>query len=638
MAASMDNRRQPENPEQEQRTQQVRPRPRLGQKPQKQFLAPEVPPVQFQLPERRLRRIRQQSHLNAHEGSERVASLRTPDRLPSGTGRAAMPNQGMRRRMSVVTRLQSPVLKTPTSPKAVILRQLTPQRMRQQLPTPTPDHLRQVGHRAKRSPGQYNPDLNPYRTQESGYKKEENLSVSNPRSNPWAVHPKSAPAQMPHSPKTTQSKGGTQGNRRGSQNPKSVDTSRRRNDRTSVEAQPSVRSKSPSKLDNRQREQSQSRTTAAVSSGFSPQSSKKNQTSRRPQKRPVSPLVYILRLLILGIGIGALVGTIISALYPATHASVKNKDTAKTQIQESPTQRNPSSALPPGQEILPLKAKIQALVAQNPQLQPGVFIVDLDTGAYLDWNGNSSLAAASTIKVPILVAFFQDVDAGKIRLDEPLTMQPEMMVGGSGDLQYKQPGTQYTALEVATKMIVISDNTATNMLIARLGGAEVLNQRFQSWGLSTTVLRNPLPDIEGTNTTSPSELAKVISIVNRGELVLWQSRDRLLNIMQQTQLNTLLPKGLGTGATIAHKTGTIGSLLADVGLVDTPSGKRYIIAVMVKRSRNDPTADELIRQISRETYAYFNPPRATPSTTSMPIGSTATLSQAIASEKEKLVN
>ncbi|MBD0345168.1 MAG: serine hydrolase, partial [Coleofasciculus sp. Co-bin14] len=438
---------------------------------------------------------------------------------------------------------------------------------------------------------------------------------------------------MPDSPKTPQSKGGTQGNRRGRQNSKSIDTSRRRNERTSVEPQPSVRSKSPSKLDNRQREASRSRTTAAVSSGFSPQSSKKNQTSRRSQKRPVSPLVYILRLLILGIGIGAIVGTIISALDPATHASVKNKDTAKTQIQESPSQINRSTALPPGQEILPLKAKIQALVAQNPQLQPGVFIIDLDTGAYLDLNGKSSLAAASTIKVPILVAFFQDVDAGRIRLDEPLTMQPEMMVGGSGDLQYKQPGSQYTALEVATKMIVISDNTATNMLIARLGGAEVLNQRFQSWGLTTTVLRNPLPDIEGTNTTSPSELAKVISIVNRGELVLWQSRDRLLDIMQQTQLNTLLPKGLGTGATIAHKTGTIGSLLADVGLVDTPTGKRYMIAVMVKRSRNDPTADELIRQISRETYSYFNPPRATPSTTSMPIGSTATLSQAIASKK-----
>jgi beta-lactamase class A len=360
--------------------------------------------------------------------------------------------------------------------------------------------------------------------------------------------------------------------------------------------------------------------------------SQKNPASRHPQQRSLSPFVYIVRLLILGIGIGAIAGTLLSALNPAPQASVKAKDTAKTQTQESPSTANSPSPLPVAQEISPLKAKIQSLVAQNPQLQPGVFIADLDTGAYLNVDGNASLAAASTIKLPILVAFFQEIDAGKIRLDEILTLKPEMIAAGSGDLQYKQPGTQYTALEVATKMITISDNTATNMLIARLGGAEALNQRFRSWGLTTTVIRNLLPDIEGTNTTTPKELASLLSTMNRGELVSVRSRDRILDIMQQTQLNTLLPKGLGAGATIAHKTGTIGSLLADVGLVDTPTGKRYIVAVMVKRRHNDPTAEELIRQISRTTYDYFNQPRATPSTTSMPSGSTATLTRALTVE------
>lgn len=359
-------------------------------------------------------------------------------------------------------------------------------------------------------------------------------------------------------------------------------------------------------------------------------SSRKSRTSRRPQKRPAGPLVHIVRLLIVGIGIGAIVGTLLSALNPADRASMKAADAPKTQIQEKSGGAIGTAPLL-GREILPLKAQIQTLVAQNPTLQPGIFIADLDTGDYLDWNSDAIAAAASTIKLPILVAFFQDVDAGKIHLDEPLTLQSEMMAQGSGDLQYKQVGSQYTALEVATKMIAISDNTATNMLIARLGGAEGLNQRFRTWGLTKTAIRNPLPDVEGTNTSSPRDLSNLMSIVDRGQLVSLRSRDRLLDIMQKTETNTLLPKGLGAGATIAHKTGNIGSLLADVGLVDMPSGKRYLISVMVKRSHNDTSAEELIRQVSRTVYEYFNQPQTAPGRTSMPLEGTATIGRAIAS-------
>jgi beta-lactamase class A len=274
--------------------------------------------------------------------------------------------------------------------------------------------------------------------------------------------------------------------------------------------------------------------------------------------------------------------------------------------------------LPTAGEIISLKAQVQAMAAKNPQLQPGVFILDIDTGAYLDLQATSTFSAASTIKVPILVAFFQDVDAGKIRLDEQLTMLPELIASGSGDMQNKKPGTQFTALETATKMITISDNTATNMLVKRLGGAEVLNQRFGSWRLMATAIRNPLPDLSGTNTTSPKDLASAIAMVDRGELVSTRSRDLILDIMQRTVRNSLLPRGLGNGATIAHKTGDIGSLIADVGLIDLPSGKRYIAAVMVKRPYNDPSAEDLIRQISRAAYEYFSPPPTSPNSTSSP--------------------
>jgi len=354
---------------------------------------------------------------------------------------------------------------------------------------------------------------------------------------------------------------------------------------------------------------------------------KRNPRGRRKLKRPVSSLVYIVRMVIVGIGIGAIAGTVLSTLNPSEQTPVQANNTNQTEAQETPNQASSSLPMNLRQEIPTLKAQMETLFAQNPNLQPGVLIIDLDTGAYLDWQSSDIFSAASTIKVPILVAFFQDVDAGRIRLDEPLILQENLIAGGSGDLQYQKPGSQYTALEVVTKMITISDNSATNMIIARLGGPNVLNQRFTSWGLKTTVIRNPLPDLEGTNTTSPRDLAYLMSVVNQGKLTSRRSRDRLLDIMQKTETNTMLPQGLGPGATIAHKTGNIGSVLADFGLVDMPTGKRYIVVAMVKRPHNDDSAQDLIRQISTVTYEYFNQPRATPSTTSMPSENTAILTR-----------
>lgn len=342
------------------------------------------------------------------------------------------------------------------------------------------------------------------------------------------------------------------------------------------------------------------------------------------RKRPVSPLMYCTRLLIMGLGVSALAGTVLSAWDPAGRDLGEVPQTSTPPVVQSGQvtfNRNLSqtslfptaSALDLKTEIYGLNKEVQTLAANYPEMTPGVSIVDLDTGGYVDVNGSSTFAAASTIKVPILIAFFQDVDAGKINLDETLIMRTEHIASGSGVLQYQQPGTKYTALEIATLTIVISDNTATNMLIERLGGAAVLNQRWRNWGLTKTAIRNRLPDVEGTNTTSPKELAQLMGLVDKGDLISRRSRDRLLDIMQQTENSSLLKQGLGEGSTIAHKTGTIGSLLADVGLIDMPNGKRYIAVVMVKRPFNDYGAQQLINQISRATYRALESPLTLPS-------------------------
>jgi beta-lactamase class A len=326
-------------------------------------------------------------------------------------------------------------------------------------------------------------------------------------------------------------------------------------------------------------------------------------------------------MLILSVGVGVLAGTLLSAWNPATNPflnNLANQSVKQASSTGKPAQATPANApLSLAQELTSMKTAVQTVVQQHPGFTPGVFLIDLDTNNFMDLSGSTSFPAASTIKVPVLIAFFQDVDAGKIRLDEKLTMRKELVATEAGDMQYLPVGSQFTALETATKMITISDNTATNMLIDRLGGIQAVNQRFKSWGLAATQITNLLPDLKGTNTTSPKELADLMVRVSQGELVSLRSRDRLLDIMSRTVNNSQLPQGLGEGATIAHKTGDISVVIGDVGLIDMPSGKRYATAVMIRRQPNDDQAYDVVQKISRAMYQNLINP-ANPKQTAVP--------------------
>jgi len=335
----------------------------------------------------------------------------------------------------------------------------------------------------------------------------------------------------------------------------------------------------------------------------------KKRVVRRTRRR-VSPIVYGTRLLILGIGIGVISGTVLSILNSlgratADASSIENLETQETRINSPISTRILPLSLQLNREIKDLKNQLESVAATSPDVSPALMFLDLNTGGYVGLREQSIVPAASTIKVPILVAFFQAVDAGEIRLDEMLVMTENHQVGEAGIMQYQPPGTEYTALETATKMMTISDNTATNMIIDRLGGFQVLNQRFRSWGLTDTMARNPLPDIEGTNKTTPRDMVNLFSQIHQGGLLSMTSRDRLLRIMTETENNHLLPSGVGNGAVVAHKTGTLNIMLADVGIVDMPNGKRYILAILAERTNGNQAAESMIQKMSRQVYEYM---------------------------------
>lgn len=336
-------------------------------------------------------------------------------------------------------------------------------------------------------------------------------------------------------------------------------------------------------------------------------------TSNRAAKPP-SNLKLAVYALTITIGLSTIFGSLISmaSSFQATEPQNKPK-TAKVAVNNQNKAKLDSllAIASLGKEIDRLKSNLEKLAAKYPDLEPEMFVVDLDTRGFVNIKSKVAISSASTIKLPILVAFFQDVDRGIIKLEERLVMTKDVIAQGSGNMQHESPGTRFTALDTASRMMTISDNTATNMLIKRMGGMKKLNERFITMGLTTTKLRNPLPDLTGTNTTSSADLGNLLVKIDGGKLISLRSRDRLLYIMRNIVRDTLLPQGLESGAIIAHKTGDIKSVLGDVGIIDMPSGKRYIASFLVKRPDNSPQAKEFIQQASRTTYQFFKNPQTT---------------------------
>lgn len=238
------------------------------------------------------------------------------------------------------------------------------------------------------------------------------------------------------------------------------------------------------------------------------------------------------------------------------------------------------------------------LACRKPGLRAGVFMVDPVSGDFVDIHAHQSFAAASLIKIPVLVQLLSALDKKMVSPNTLVTIRPDLVAGGSGILQWRAIGSKVTVKEACELMIVISDNTATNLLIDLLGGKEAFNKQVAMWGLNQTRINNLLPDFTGTNTTSPFDLSYLMAKVSQGCLISASSREFMHKIMERTHVRTLLPLGLNNGAKIAHKTGDIASMVGDAGVVTLPNGRSYLVAVQVERPSNDRRANELIRQIS----------------------------------------
>jgi beta-lactamase class A len=254
------------------------------------------------------------------------------------------------------------------------------------------------------------------------------------------------------------------------------------------------------------------------------------------------------------------------------------------------------------QELTGLESNLKNLMAQYPTIHSAVYAIDLDNGNYADINAQEMFSAASIIKLPVLVHLFRSIEMGQFALNDKMQLTNYYRAEGSGNLQFKAEGSSWTIDELAQQMITQSDNSSTNMLVAKLGSMNDVNHGIREWGLGHTYLENWLPDIEGTNKTTARDMATILYNIDDPKFLSVASREKIFDYMGHVHNDRLLPAGLGAGANIAHKTGDIGTMLGDAGIVYTPGGKKYIVVILANRPHNSPLGKEFIVKASGMIY------------------------------------
>lgn len=253
-------------------------------------------------------------------------------------------------------------------------------------------------------------------------------------------------------------------------------------------------------------------------------------------------------------------------------------------------------------EMTGLKQQLLSLASQYPMIKPAVYVWEYENGKYVDINADKMYSAASIIKLPVLVRMFKSIEAKQMTIYDEMTLTDYYKSSGSGNLQYAQSGRRFTLDQLAKTMIQDSDNTSTNMIMSKLGGMDDVNIGLRDWGISKTYVRTWLPDLAGTNKTTAADMAKILYNLDNPGFLNINSREYIIDYLSHVKNNRLIAAGLGEGAMFVHKTGDIGTMLGDAGIVYAPNGKKYIVVILANRPHNAPQGKDFIVKASSLIY------------------------------------
>ena len=232
-----------------------------------------------------------------------------------------------------------------------------------------------------------------------------------------------------------------------------------------------------------------------------------------------------------------------------------------------------------------------------------VAALHLGTGESLDYDLDRRFPAASLIKVPMMGTVLAEAAAGRLDLAEIYHLRAEDQVGDEGVLQLQPPGTPYSLATLVELMIQVSDNTATNVLIDRLGGYAPYNAFFAAAGLSATVLQRHMIDYAAReagreNWTTARDMLTLLQALALKQLVDPGLSRQMVTIMLEQQDREKLPAGMPPEFPIASKPGELpGGVRHDMGIVYTHTGP--VIIVLLSDGVDTAQADATLAEIGR---------------------------------------
>src|SRR3954468_9632159 len=251
--------------------------------------------------------------------------------------------------------------------------------------------------------------------------------------------------------------------------------------------------------------------------------------------------------------------------------------------------RSVSAQTPP--VPLELHAKFEKRIAEIASRVDGVVgysIVDLTTGERVRHLDTATFPTASAIKIAIVYELFKQAEEKKIDLDEKMTLDRKQAVGGTGVLV--EMGTPTLSIrDYAVLMVTLSDNTATNILIDRLG-LERIAARMQRLGLNGTRLRRHMMDTAAArrgeeNVSTPDELARLLTAMNDGV-------PEAIALLKKPKDNRLR-KGLPEGVASADKSGELEGVRVDAGIVFAKN-RPYVLSVMTTFLKDEAEGERAI--------------------------------------------
>jgi len=245
-------------------------------------------------------------------------------------------------------------------------------------------------------------------------------------------------------------------------------------------------------------------------------------------------------------------------------------------------------------------------------LRADVFLYakNLETGRAVGWRQDEKVRTASTIKLPILTALYDQVAKGKVRWDETLTLTKADTVSGSGVLSEFTPGARFSVRDVSNLMIVVSDNTATNLILGRIT-ADAVNDYLDTIGLNQTrslrKVRGDGTDLKqatgwskagllkenerfGLGVSTSREMVQLIEMLAGGKIVSPAASKEILATMERQRYKDAIGRRLGD-LPVASKSGGLDALRSDVALVTTPKARIAVAITVDGLKKIDYSAD-----------------------------------------------